>query len=115
MATKKEVDEKALHAFRNVVQFEKAINANIPPVQIVVMITRFWDLMGDEAMIDLSNYIKWSQLYNEDIMRTSATVGHDLNGAGSRCFLPRSNNYTQHLADYFAGVKDAQKVLTRKV
>ena len=93
---------KTLHAFVKVVEFEKAVNGNIPPILVVDKVQNFWDTMGAEAVRDLAAWIEWATLNGLEDYEIAVTVGHDLNGAGSECFSPRSTGYAKHLEEYHA-------------
>lgn len=83
----------------NIVKYIRSTQFYLSPTQAVMVVEHFWNKMGDKSMIDLSAYVKWAQKHGEPEERITATVCHDLNGASSRCFLPRSDGYTKYLKE----------------
>jgi hypothetical protein len=89
--------KQAIEAVTEVVRFVQTVQPDLEPLDVMIAVDNFWHTMGDAAIVDLAVFIKYGRAHQMDNMEIGATVGHDLNGAGSRCFLPRSNGYAKRL------------------
>jgi dienelactone hydrolase len=88
---------KAKVAFVQVVLFERKAKPEYTALQVVMAVDHFWKTMNDQALVDLAAYIDWAKANGDEDFRIAGTVGHDLGGAGSLCFLPRSDGYSKRL------------------
>ena len=97
MAKLTEERVKAITACTDVVKFVRDTQPDLEPMDVMMKVDYFWHEMGNKAMIDLAAYIKYAKEHVMPDFQIAGTVGHDLNGAGSRCFLPRSDGYSERL------------------
>jgi len=91
---KQKLTPKGKSDFQAVVEFERCTTND--PVDVVIGLTRYLDVYGEAGLHDLVGFIKFGRDNNMDDHQIAATIGHDLSGAGSRGFLPRSNDYGKH-------------------
>jgi len=80
--------------FQDVVEFERCTTND--PVDVVIGLTRYLDAYGEDGLHDLVGFITFGRRANMTEMEIAATIGHDLNGAGSPGFSPRSHGYGKH-------------------
>jgi len=107
MAKLTEERRKAITACTNVTKYIRDTQFEVRPMQAMMVVDNFWHTMGDKSMIDLDAYIMWARKHGEPETQISFTVAHDLSGAGTRCFLPRSDGYAETLEEFMKESKEA--------
>jgi len=91
--------KQAIQACLDVVEFVRKVQPDLARLDVIITVDNFWHTMGDKSMIDLNAYIVYARAHDMEDYQIAGTIGHDLNGAGSHCFLPRSDGYSERLAD----------------
>jgi hypothetical protein len=61
---------------------------------------RFQELQGQEAVEAMKRFILFAKEKNLNTTQIAITIAHDLNGAGTPCFSPRTSGY-QNETDRF--------------
>jgi hypothetical protein len=60
---------------------------------VYMALLNFQEKCGKPNVSALARYIDYALKHKKTISDIATTIAHDLNGAGSDCFCPRSNKY----------------------
>lgn len=90
--------------------FEDMLNDGHPEdLDLALLFSDFIQVHNQDGMKALIGYVQWSENNDNDPVRISGTIVHDLVDRNEPCMLPRSSGYLE----YYADAASAREILKR--